>query len=268
MGRHEHRSVSRTALRRVRRFPQLSRKGIPDGSLQASSRESCKVWTPHHLRGNRGREAADRSYGTSRRRASQQRNCATLDTTVSSLRAPFIDVEPLIHLSGSRPYDAVQDEEGWIWARGATDCKNTLVGILSAFEKLALEGFEPSRSIILSSGFDEEIGGRRSAPLLANILEERYGRDGVAFIIDEGISGVFEAFKQTFVVFAVAEKGFVNLKIEVHTPGGKFSRGCPRRCILIGSNLSRTFERSKWRPYGNRNHVETRHNSRRARARA
>ncbi|GAA5877908.1 hypothetical protein JCM16303_000278 [Sporobolomyces ruberrimus] len=121
------------------------------------------------------------------------------------------------------PYDAVQDEEGWIWARGATDCKNTLVGILSAFEKLALEGFEPSRSIILSSGFDEEIGGRRSAPLLANILEERYGRDGVAFIIDEGISGVFEAFKQTFVVFAVAEKGFVNLKIEVHTPGGHSS---------------------------------------------
>ncbi|GAA6022192.1 hypothetical protein JCM11491_002427 [Sporobolomyces phaffii] len=121
------------------------------------------------------------------------------------------------------PYDAIQDAEGWIWARGATDCKNTLIGILAAFERLALEGFEPSRSIILSSGFDEEIGGKRSAPQLAHALEERYGRNGVAFIIDEGISGVFDAFKQTFVVFAVAEKGFANLKIEVHTPGGHSS---------------------------------------------
>ncbi|GAA5938633.1 M20 family metallopeptidase [Sporobolomyces koalae] len=121
------------------------------------------------------------------------------------------------------PYAATQDADGWIWARGTTDCKNTLVAILAAFEKLALEGFEPARPIILSSGFDEEIGGRRSAPPLAKMLEDRYGRNGVGFIIDEGISGVFDAFKQTFVVFAVAEKGFTNLKIEVHTPGGHSS---------------------------------------------
>lgn len=121
------------------------------------------------------------------------------------------------------PYEAIKDDEGWIWARGTTDCKNTLIGILAAFEKLALEGFEPTRSIVLSSGFDEELGGQRSGGQLANAIEQRYGRNGVAFIIDEGISGVFEAFKQNFMVLAVAEKGFLNLKIEVHTPGGHSS---------------------------------------------
>jgi len=121
------------------------------------------------------------------------------------------------------PYDAHRDPEGWIWARGTTDCKNTLIGILAAFEKLAIEGFEPGRDIVLSSGFDEELGGQRSGGQLASVIEQRYGRGGVAFVVDEGISGVFTAFKQNFMVLAVAEKGFLNLKIEVHTPGGHSS---------------------------------------------
>ncbi|GAA5842024.1 hypothetical protein JCM5353_001097 [Sporobolomyces roseus] len=121
------------------------------------------------------------------------------------------------------PYEATQDSDGWIWSRGTTDCKNTLLGVLGALEQLIFEGFKPTRSIILSSGFDEEIGGQRSAPALARTLEQRYGRNGVAFIIDEGISGVFDAFERTFFAIAVAEKGFVNLNIETHTPGGHSS---------------------------------------------
>jgi len=35
------------------------------------------------------------------------------------------------------------------------DCKNTLMGILGAVEKLIAEGFKPERTIILSFGYGE-----------------------------------------------------------------------------------------------------------------
>ncbi|GAA6059836.1 hypothetical protein JCM10212_003748 [Sporobolomyces blumeae] len=147
------------------------------------------------------------------------------------------------------PYDATYDDEGWIWSRGTTDCKNTLIGILAAFERLAATGFQPTRSIILSSGFDEELGGHRSAPQLARAIEERYGRNGVALIMDEGISGVFDAFNQTFVVFAVAEKGFMNVKIDVRTPGGHSSVPLgPNTGIGILSKLVTTLEENAPQP--------------------
>lgn len=54
--------------------------------------------------------------------------------------------------------NATEDTPGtWIWGRGASDCKNQLMGILGAMERLVSEGFEPERTIILASGFDEEV---------------------------------------------------------------------------------------------------------------
>lgn len=45
----------------------------------------------------------------------------------------------------------------WIWGRGASDTKNTLIGILEAAEKLIAEGISPARPILISFGFDEEV---------------------------------------------------------------------------------------------------------------
>lgn len=51
-----------------------------------------------------------------------------------------------------------ESEGAWIWGRGASDTKNTLIGQLSAVEQLIAEGFEPDRPVLLSIGFDEEVG--------------------------------------------------------------------------------------------------------------
>ena len=50
------------------------------------------------------------------------------------------------------PFAGHVDEDGWIWGRGAADCKNTLLAILGAVERLVEEGFEPERTILLAFG--------------------------------------------------------------------------------------------------------------------
>lgn len=45
----------------------------------------------------------------------------------------------------------------WIWGRGASDCKNSVMGILGSVERLVTEGYTPDRTVILAFGFDEEV---------------------------------------------------------------------------------------------------------------
>ena len=45
-----------------------------------------------------------------------------------------------------------------------------LMGIMSALDKLIEEGFEPERTILISFGFDEEIGGKRVRPPTLNVV--------------------------------------------------------------------------------------------------
>lgn len=117
------------------------------------------------------------------------------------------------------PFSAHRDSDDWIWGRGVADCKNTLVAIFSTFDRLLSEGYAPDRTIIASFGYDEEIGGSRSAAYLSKKLEERYGQDGVSLILDEGFTGVDEAYGTKFARFGLAEKGAVNLDLEVFTQG-------------------------------------------------
>lgn len=97
-----------------------------------------------------------------------------------------------------------------IWGRGASDCKNQLIGTMETLEILLDAGFKPKRTIVLSYGFDEECSGRQGAGHLAPFLLERYGENGVAAIIDEGM-GHANAFGREFAVPGVAEKGAICL---------------------------------------------------------
>jgi Gly-Xaa carboxypeptidase len=47
----------------------------------------------------------------------------------------------------------------WIWGRGSNDDKSGVIGIMAAIESLISKGFEPTRSIVLAFGFDEEASG-------------------------------------------------------------------------------------------------------------
>jgi Gly-Xaa carboxypeptidase len=109
------------------------------------------------------------------------------------------------------PFDGVYDGK-FIWGRGASDCKNSLIAILESIELLIIADFQPKRSIILSFGFDEEISGREGAGHLSPFLLEKYGKDAFAIIIDEG-AGVNTLWGTHFATPGVAEKGYVDVEI-------------------------------------------------------
>ncbi|KAF7338838.1 Carboxypeptidase S [Mycena sanguinolenta] len=79
------------------------------------------------------------------------------------------DVVPVAPLSADEwtfpAYSGHFDGEN-IWGRGSSDDKSGVIGILTSVESLLEAGFAPTRTVILSFGFDEEAGGYhvRSSP--------------------------------------------------------------------------------------------------------
>ena len=67
----------------------------------------------------------------------------------------------------------------YVWGRGALDDKSGVIAILEAVDYLLTKDFTPNRTIYLSFGHDEEIGGRRGAGKVAQ------------FLIDQGVEPVF-----------------------------------------------------------------------------
>lgn len=130
---------------------------------------------------------------------------------------PASTVDAWTHPPFSGFYDGT-----YLWGRGASDCKNQLIGILEAIEELIKAGFTPRRTILLSFGFDEEISGRNGAGHLAPFILERYGSEGVAAIIDEG-SGFAERWGMRAALPGIGEKGYTDVHITVRMPGGHSS---------------------------------------------
>ena len=120
------------------------------------------------------------------------------------------DVVPVLPATRDKwtyaPFSAHFDGR-YVWGRGASDCKNNLVGILEAFETLLEKDFIPKRSVMAAFGFDEEISGPQGAKFLAAYIEETQGRNSIELIVDEGGLGFKEMYGALFALPAVGEKG-------------------------------------------------------------
>ncbi|KAK6342359.1 hypothetical protein TWF718_007759 [Orbilia javanica] len=126
--------------------------------------------------------------------------------------------------------------DGFIWGRGALDDKNQLVGIMESLSLLLQSGFRPARTIVVGFGFDEEIGGNQGAQHIADHLLRTYGKDSFALLIDEG-SSMQEVFGSNIMAISTAEKGFMNQRITIKTPGGHSSVPPKHSSIGILSEL-------------------------------
>jgi Gly-Xaa carboxypeptidase len=58
---------------------------------------------------------------------------------------------------------------------------------------------------------------------ISKVMQERYGPDSVAFVVDEGFTGISFEYGSTVATFGMAEKGSVNVNIKVETLGGHSS---------------------------------------------
>lgn len=129
----------------------------------------------------------------------------------------------------------------YIWGRGSTDCKDSLIGILEAVEHLIEANFQPKRTIILSFGFDEEISGGRGARKLGEAILERYGKDSIEAIVDEG-AGLAKVWGTLFALPAVGEKGYIDVEVVVRMPGGHSSIPSPHTSIGVASEFISLIE--------------------------
>lgn len=145
------------------------------------------------------------------------------------------------------PYSGHFDGES-VWGRGASDCKNSLIGLMETVELLLDAQWEPKRTIVLSFGFDEECSGLRGAGRLAEFLLERYGENGVAAIIDEGM-GYTKAFGKGYAIPGVGEKGYTDIDVVVRTPGGHSSVPPDHTSIGILSELIGAIEAHQYPTY-------------------
>jgi carboxypeptidase PM20D1 len=137
--------------------------------------------------------------------------------------------------------------DGVIWGRGSVDDKFTVIALMEAMELLLSEGVRPQRSIYLSFGHDEEVGGKDGAAKVA----EYFQNEGITFdyVMDEGgvvIEGMMEGLDRPLAVIGVSEKGYVNLVLTVNAPGGHSSQPPEQTAVGI---MSRAIVRVEDNPF-------------------
>jgi Gly-Xaa carboxypeptidase len=144
----------------------------------------------------------------------------------------------------------IDDQAGLIFGRGAMDDKASLITILASITSLLRSGFEPERTVVLAFGFDEETSGTQGAQTLATRLEQIYGSHhdgkGVAMIVDEGNSVQNDVYGLQVAEPAVAEKGYLDVRMTVHTPGGHSSMPPKHTSIGLLSKLVSAIEDQPW----------------------
>ncbi|MBK0327780.1 M20 family peptidase [Rhodobacteraceae bacterium F11138] len=130
--------------------------------------------------------------------------------------------------------------DGFVWGRGTLDDKGALIAILSAAEHLIGTGFQPERTIYLSFGGDEEVGGTGAMAVARHLTEKgvrlAWALDEGSFVLDQVVPGL----EQPVASINLAEKGYVTLTLVAKGAGGHSSM--PPRMTAVG-RIARAVDR-------------------------
>lgn len=120
---------------------------------------------------------------------------------------------------------------------------------MSAIETLLTKTeWSPKRTLILAFGFDEECSGPRGAAKIGEFLTERYGDNGIPFILDEGGSGIQLVDDTLYVLPSVQEKGAIDIWAELRVKGGHSSIPHPHTGIGIMAEIVSALEANPYQP--------------------
>lgn len=127
-----------------------------------------------------------------------------------------------------------------IWGRGTIDDKGCVVSIMESVEHLLKSGFTPERTIYLSFGHDEEVGGKGVQAIAAYLKSQNVEAE---FVLDEGgtfVQGIIPDIDKTVALVGTAEKGFLTLELSVSIEGGHSSMPEKETAIdVLASAVSR-----------------------------
>jgi carboxypeptidase PM20D1 len=170
-----------------------------------------------------------------------------LNPVVLTGHLDVVAVDPSTESQWHHPPFSGEVADGFIWGRGAVDCKGQVIAILQAVEHLIGNGFKPSRSIYLAFGHDEETSGTHGAPRIAAWMKSQ----GIhpEFVLDEGtavVSGFLPGVKVPAGLIGVAEKGYLTLEISSQAKGGHSAM--PPASTAIGS-LAAAITRLEKNPF-------------------
>jgi carboxypeptidase PM20D1 len=135
-----------------------------------------------------------------------------------------VPVEPGTESRWTEPPFEGRIAGGHVWGRGALDDKGSLVGILEAVEHLVAAGAKPRRTVYLAFGHDEEVGGRRGAARIADLLASRNVHPEL--VLDEGgalATGLVAGISAPVALVGIAEKGYLTIGLTAQAEGGHSS---------------------------------------------
>lgn len=135
--------------------------------------------------------------------------------------------------------------DGYVWGRGALDMKGHLITLMHAVERHLEEGLEPARTIYISLGPDEEVGGQgaqRTSALLAERGQQAW------FALDEGGLTIMDnpTTGRPAAMIGVGEKGYMTVEITARARGGHSS--FPPRATAV-SQLARAITAIEENPF-------------------
>lgn len=139
--------------------------------------------------------------------------------------------------------------DGYVYGRGAIDCKNTVVSLMQAMETLFEKGFKANRDIYLAFGHDEEVGGTQGAQKMCEMLRKQGVKPEL--VLDEGGHIALDFLDRKNCICAVvnvAEKGIANIRLTANDKGGHaayppkhtgLGRLCEAVCQIEASPMKR-----------------------------
>jgi carboxypeptidase PM20D1 len=142
------------------------------------------------------------------------------------------------------PFGGVIDD-GYVWGRGALDCKCNVVAMLEAVEMLLSQGVELKRDVYLAFSHDQE-ASTVGAEAISRVFAER----DLSFymILDEGgwLTKGLLPIRMPVAQIGVAEKGHMRVKLSIDTNGGHSALPPPHSAVGL---LSEAIARVEYRPH-------------------
>jgi carboxypeptidase PM20D1 len=158
----------------------------------------------------------------------------TLAPYVLMAHTDVVPVEAIAESKWSYPSFSGTIDKDTIWGRGAVDDKGSAIAIMEAVELSLKENIQPSRTIYLCFGHDEEISGKRGAAIFSKWFDSSNIKP--ALVLDEGGMVDTEKFKangRPVAVVGTGEKGYTNIDLTVEIPGGHSSTPLKETAIDI-----------------------------------